>query len=89
VHVILPLKRLDTAKSRLAETLASVQRRDLVLAMAGDVLAVLVAHPAVASITVISDEPEAATLVTVNKARLWSESGLLAAAAGSAAGGAM
>jgi FO synthase len=89
VHVVLPLKRLDTAKSRLAETLAPVQRRDLVLAMAGDVLTVLAAHPAVASITVISDEPEAATLVTVDKARLWSESGLLAATAGSVASGAM
>lgn len=84
LHVVLPLKQLETAKTRLAEALPPAQRRALVLAMAGDVVGVLSAHPGVASITLISDAPEAGTLATGGKVRLWSESSLLAtpAAAG-------
>jgi FO synthase len=39
LHVLVPVKRLDDAKSRLAGALAPADRRALTLAMLGDVLA--------------------------------------------------
>ena len=84
VHALLPLKELDSAKSRLAEVLLPEQRRALVLAMAGDVIHLLLAHPRVASVTVVSDEPAASQLVADSRARLWPERELLAASPGPA-----
>ncbi|RLQ21566.1 7,8-didemethyl-8-hydroxy-5-deazariboflavin synthase subunit CofH [Seongchinamella sediminis] len=55
----MPLKSLDRAKSRLAAVMTSAQRSDLVEAMARDVLAVLVEHPAIDAITLVSDDPDA------------------------------
>lgn len=51
--VVLPLKALPQAKSRLAKVLTDVQRRDLVLAMAQDVVAVLLAWRDCRTLTII------------------------------------
>ncbi len=79
VHALLPLKHLAGAKTRLAGLLGSEQRRTLALAMAQDVVAVLVAHPAISSITLVSDDDDAARLATAAGLRVWSEQALLAA----------
>ena len=42
---VVPLKRIDQGKERLAETLDADARRALIAAMAGDVLAALLAVP--------------------------------------------
>lgn len=62
VRALLPLKDLVAAKTRLAGVLAPSERRALMQAMAEDVLAVLVAHPAVTAVTLVSDDPGAALL---------------------------
>ena len=51
--VVLPLKALATAKSRLADVLTDRQRRELMLAMAQDVIAALLAWHDCRSLTVI------------------------------------
>lgn len=53
LDVIVPLKHLDRAKSRLRAVLDDRQRIALVLAMAGDLFALLRAHPRVASVTAL------------------------------------
>lgn len=84
VHALVPLKDLEAAKTRLADLLSREQRRALVHAMAADVLAVLVVHPAVATVTVLSDAPEVAALAREAGARHWSEAALLAGLEGRA-----
>ena len=59
VHALLPLKDLVQAKTRLSGLLSSSERRALAQAMAEDVLAMLAAHPALASVTLVSDDPSA------------------------------
>lgn len=78
VHAVLPLKQLAGAKTRLSGLLDSEQRRTLALAMARDVLAVLSAHPAITSITLVSDDADARELAAEAAVRLWSEADLLA-----------
>lgn len=78
IHVLVPLKDLEAAKTRLAEVLAADQRRALVRAMAADVLAVLAAYPAALAVQVLSDDPEVAELARESGAGHWSESVLLA-----------
>ena len=51
--MVLPLKALAEAKSRLAEVLTDRQRSELMLAMAQDVIAVLLAWHDCRSLTII------------------------------------
>ncbi|MDG1066237.1 MAG: 2-phospho-L-lactate guanylyltransferase [Luminiphilus sp.] len=51
--VVLPLKALPEAKSRLAEVLTDSQRRELMLAMAQDVVAALLAWSDCRSLTIL------------------------------------
>lgn len=61
--VLVPLKNLDRAKERLAGALDPRARRQLVAAMARDVLAALLGVPLAASrIVLVSDDPDVAAL---------------------------
>jgi FO synthase len=75
-HALVPLKSLGEAKSRLGGLLSEVQRSDLALAMASDVLAALQAHHLVASVTLVSDDPGAAGLAESYGAHWLPERGL-------------
>jgi 2-phospho-L-lactate guanylyltransferase len=55
-HVLIPVKRLDEAKSRLAETLGAEERADLVHELLAHVVAV-VQEANVGPVTVVSSEP--------------------------------
>lgn len=60
---VVPLKRIDQGKERLAETLDADARRALIAAMAGDVLAALLAVPfEPAHILLVSEDPRVAQL---------------------------
>ncbi|MFU8764071.1 MAG: 5-amino-6-(D-ribitylamino)uracil--L-tyrosine 4-hydroxyphenyl transferase CofH [Haliea sp.] len=78
VHAVLPLKQLIGAKTRLTGLLDGEQRRTLALAMARDVLGALSAHPAISSITLVSDDTDASQLAAAAAVRLWRETDLLA-----------
>jgi 2-phospho-L-lactate guanylyltransferase len=58
--VLVPVKRLDDAKSRLADILAPADRRAVALAMVADVLAAVGHSASTASLTVVTADPEAA-----------------------------
>ena len=58
VLAIVPVKRLDVAKSRLAEALGIADRRALMLAMLADVLMNLRRSSGVARIVVVTDDRE-------------------------------
>ncbi len=60
--VLLPVKVLARAKSRLA-VLAGDRRRELALALAADTVAAVLACPAVARVIVITSDPVAAPLL--------------------------
>lgn len=60
---LVPLNNLDQAKSRLGPALDCAGRRDLVLAMAEDALSALVAVDGIERILLVSNEPEAGTLL--------------------------
>jgi 2-phospho-L-lactate/phosphoenolpyruvate guanylyltransferase len=60
--VVIPVKVLALAKSRLAE-LADADRRTLALAMATDTVAAAVACPLVGAVVVVSDDPTVAAQV--------------------------
>jgi len=55
---LVPLKRLATAKQRLAAVLEPAPRAALMLSMAADVLAVLVQIEALDRVLLVSDDPE-------------------------------
>lgn len=57
VHAVIAVKTLDSAKSRLAGTLAPPLRSRLVLAMLTDTVRAAGAVPAIASITVVTPDP--------------------------------
>jgi 2-phospho-L-lactate guanylyltransferase len=61
-QALVPLKDLVQAKTRLAGILRPSERRALAQAMAEDVLLVLSTHPAIARVTLVSDDPGAALL---------------------------
>src|ERR1700759_3567381 len=61
--VLLPVKVLARAKSRLA-VLAGDPRRELALALAGDTVAAVVACPEVARVVVVTSDPVAGPLLT-------------------------
>ncbi len=67
--VVIPVKVLALAKSRLAD-LADPDRRALALAMAVDTTAAAVACPVVGAVVVVSDDPAVAAEVTALGARL-------------------
>lgn len=62
LHVLLPLKRLEHAKSRLNGLLRPSDRRELMMAMVEDVLAVLCSHSAIDHIWLVSSDPVAGEL---------------------------
>lgn len=76
VQALVPLKDLVQAKTRLAGLLTPSERRALAQAMLEDVLAVLAAHPEVAGITLLSDDPGAYLLAAQFGAAHWAESEL-------------
>ena len=57
VELIVAIKRLSTAKTRLAPAFTPVSRAALVQAMLADTLAAALAVPAIAGVTVISPDP--------------------------------
>jgi 2-phospho-L-lactate guanylyltransferase len=61
-RVILPLKDLVEAKSRLSGLLRPAERRSLAQAMVEDVLSTLVNHPQISAVTLVSDDPSGALL---------------------------
>ncbi|TXS95500.1 2-phospho-L-lactate guanylyltransferase [Parahaliea maris] len=76
LHVLLPLKDLVAAKTRLAGILSPSERRGLMQAMAEDVLAVLSSHPAADRLWLVSDDPGAALLAEHFHARHLAERAL-------------
>lgn len=76
VQALVPLKDLVGAKTRLAGLLSCAERRALAQAMLEDVLAVLAAHPQVAGVTLVSDDPGAHLLAAQVGATHWRESEL-------------
>lgn len=60
VGVLIAVKRLTAAKTRLAPVLSGSARESLVLAMLVDTVTAASAVPAVSSITVVTPDPEAA-----------------------------
>jgi 2-phospho-L-lactate guanylyltransferase len=61
-RVILPLKDLVEAKSRLSGLLRPAERRSLAQAMVEDVLSTLVNHSQINAVTLVSDDPASALL---------------------------
>jgi 2-phospho-L-lactate/phosphoenolpyruvate guanylyltransferase len=63
--VVVPAKRLGTAKTRLTAVTAHLpaEHGELVLALLGDTVAAAVQSPAVRRVLVVTDEPRAAALV--------------------------
>lgn len=55
--VVIPVKRLSLAKSRLRGALPGVPHDDLVLALAADTVAAAMDCPRVAAVLVVTDEP--------------------------------
>ena len=64
IVAVVPVKALASAKSRLAPRLADDARKQLVLAMLGDVLAALTTCPALAAVWVIACDPEVGRVAT-------------------------
>jgi 2-phospho-L-lactate guanylyltransferase len=63
IWALVPFKRLDRAKRRLAPLLAEEERGRLSLAMAADVLAALAEVEDIGRILLVSSEPEAGSLL--------------------------
>lgn len=61
--IVVPVKTLDRAKTRLIRALSPSGRRALVLAMASDVLATCARTPGVTRVLVATSDPEIAALV--------------------------
>ncbi|WP_344751316.1 NTP transferase domain-containing protein, partial [Micromonospora olivasterospora] len=58
--VVVPVKRLGVAKSRLRGALPGVPHEELALALAADTVAAALACPAVADVVVVTDDPRVA-----------------------------
>ncbi len=71
---IVPLKSLEAAKQRLASLLSASERRDLMLAMARDVLSALCRSKALTGILIVSRTPEADALAQTFGTERFSES---------------
>ncbi len=72
-QALVPLKDLVQAKTRLAGLLRPSERRALAQAMVEDVLTALSAHPQVARITLVSDDPAAPLLAARYQTQCWTE----------------
>ena len=75
-HVLVPLKRLGGAKSRLAEFLSPAARAELMQAMLADVLAAVREASGVARITLVSSERAAPALAREHGVAWWDDRGL-------------
>lgn len=75
-QALVPLKDLVRAKTRLSGLLSPSERRALAQAMVEDVLALLLAHPLIDGINLVSDDPSAHLLAGQYGARHWPESEL-------------
>jgi 2-phospho-L-lactate guanylyltransferase len=73
VHVLVPLKRLDGAKTRLAGLLSPEERAGLMRAMVADVLD---AVRGIGPVTLVSSDPSAAGLARAHGAAIWDDTGL-------------
>lgn len=71
---IVPLKIFESAKQRLASLLTPAERRDLMLAMARDVLAALCQSRSVTGILIVSRTPEADALAQIFATERFAES---------------
>jgi 2-phospho-L-lactate guanylyltransferase len=69
-HAVLPIKRFDAAKQRLAPSLEPAQRRELAEAMVADVLQALAQVTGLAEVIVVSGEPAVAPLAAATGASL-------------------
>jgi len=76
VHVLVPLKRLNGAKTRLAGLLAPGERAELMRAMLADVLRAVAASRGVTACTLVSSEPDAAVLARRHDVAWWDDRGL-------------
>lgn len=65
---VLPVKRFELAKTRLAEQLAPQARRELAEAMVADVLDVLAAAAELTAVVVVTNEPSVAALAQASGA---------------------
>lgn len=75
-HVLVPLKRLGDAKSRLAGLLSPSERAELMRAMLADVLDAVAGARTVAAVTLVSSEPAAAELAREHGVGWWDDRGL-------------
>lgn len=73
--IVVPVKSLARAKSRLGSTLSPLQRRALVVAMATDVITACRECPSVSAVKVVSTDPDVAALATDLGAKFVTESG--------------
>ncbi|MFI1192544.1 2-phospho-L-lactate guanylyltransferase [Micromonospora sp. NPDC020750] len=67
--VVVPVKRLGAAKSRLRGALPGVPHEELALALAADTVAAVRACPAVSAVVVITDDPLVAAMAGAAGAR--------------------
>ncbi|MGW5672573.1 2-phospho-L-lactate guanylyltransferase, partial [Micromonospora sp. NPDC003776] len=67
--VVVPVKRLGAAKSRLRGALSGVPHEELALALAADTVRAVRACPAVAEVLVVTDDPRVAVEVAAAGAR--------------------
>ena len=74
IWAVVPLKSLDRAKQRLARLLDGNERRDLMLAMARDVLSALCQSQHLAGILIVSRTPEADALARAFATERYAES---------------
>ncbi|MDN3025106.1 2-phospho-L-lactate guanylyltransferase [Streptomyces sp. S.PB5] len=68
--LVIPLKPLERAKSRLSDTASDGLRPGLALAFAQDTVSAALACPAVADVAVVTDDPRAARELTALGARI-------------------
>ncbi|MDG4759630.1 NTP transferase domain-containing protein [Micromonospora sp. WMMD710] len=88
--VVVPVKRLAAAKSRLRGALPGVPHEELALALAADTLRAVLACPAVAEVRVVTDDARVAAVARATGARVLADepdSGLNAAFRHGAAAG--
>ena len=76
MHVLVPIKRLDVCKQRLAGVLDAGQRRSLMLALLEDALAEAFASERATSVSVVTDDPLAAAVANACGAPSVSDGGL-------------
>jgi 2-phospho-L-lactate/phosphoenolpyruvate guanylyltransferase len=76
VHVLIPIKRLETCKQRLSGVLDAGQRRRLMLALLDDALVRASAAAGVSAVAVVTDDETAAARARAAGAAVLSDGGL-------------